>query len=712
MDNDLVALRIHLRNPGLAAVEEIYRLANDCHRVGVAGREFGAHFPERLDLRSEISHDGDASVSVMADLHDLIEAMDRLEKVLVQIAPAAGQKGLTSRLDEMWVAVAKNQEALIARVEDVRASIPREIPAPVVDVLPVVHAVEAKLLSLVDDLDRLAAKVQEDPSPAIDALSGRMANLEQAVAEAIRATPRAEGALAGIPTSLAEPLESIDHRLSAVERMGREQFELDQRLGLIDSSLRSLIEPFEDLAPRLQHVGELTEWLGRMEERLQSVATQLAPLVQDPDRAVRLMPRIDDLMAAIGALDDRIDQLSGGGGQEDAGRVGGPAVDAGALGAALSGLGAQLRAIEQPITDQLETLATRVDALAGDQDEYASMVVTAIRAITEQLDAFRVETAHRLADDNGAPAPAAVDYRFEVLEAVHTELVPVLHRIDELGAAIGAISAHLAQHEGPPRAAGGGEAVAELPTIDLTPVLHRIDELAAAVGTTREPPAVPSGRTDALLDELLRRVGELGRPDPALRDVRAGLEQLRLTAADLQTDGGQTRLVRAAIEQLALDVEALKAIGRKAASADELSRVTTGLTAVGHDVEAAQQRLLELDRKVGGVRDELSHAALASTSMFQAAEAIQLMAQAIAGLEHRLDAGLDQLGRRVDSLASAVGISAARHDDDDDLRARAAENVTERISRLRDLAAGVGDAARTELRRRRHQPELGEGKPH
>ena len=729
--------RVHLGHPGLAGVEQVDGLAHRRQGVGVARAQLGPHLPQRLDLGSEISHEAHGSVWSMADLHDLIAAMDRLEKLL-----AGGPAALAARLDEMWLAVAKNQEALIERIEDVRTSIPREIPVPEVDVLPVVRAVEAKLALLVDDLGRLGAKVDEDPTPAIDAVAGRLANLEQAVSEAIRATPRSEGALAGIPNALAEPLESIDHRLSAVERMGRESFELDQRLGLIDDSLRSLIEPFEDLAPRLQHVGQLTEWLGKMEERLQSIAVQLAPLVQDPDRAAQLTPRFDELQEALAELSERVEQLPAPGSDH---------LDIGArldrieadlqvvhepFGAALAGMGAQLKALMQPIP---RTTRPRRDTVG----ERGGPGLRLGRLRARRGDHSSGRPRRRGGRASGArhrrPARArrrhlAVRRRPPPRRRLPSSIWnPSMRRAGHRRAgrpswpAIGRRARPLPRarrprtHRAPPRRhrrAGRGGGRARRPTSIWIPSCGDWTSWPGAVASlAAAPSAAPAPASEAVLDEVLRRLGELGRPDPALRELRASLEQLRLTAADLQAESGQARVVRAAVEQLTTEIEAVKAIARKAGTADELSRVATGVTAVGHDLEAAQQRILELDRKLGSVHDEVARGPPRPPT-YQTVEAVQMMAQAIAGLERRLDADLEQLGRRIDSLASALGSGAAgggppsgelTPGTDDDARLRAAETVVERISRLRDLAAGVGDAARSEMRRR--HSELGEGKP-
>jgi hypothetical protein len=92
--------------------------------------------------------------------------------------------------------------------------------------------------------------------------------LRAAVDELATLLPRVTGPAAGLPGRIADVLAGIDERLAAVERMGREQFELDQRLTALDESLAELARPLAELAPTLRHVDQLVERLGRIEPGL------------------------------------------------------------------------------------------------------------------------------------------------------------------------------------------------------------------------------------------------------------------------------------------------------------------------------------------------------------------------------------------------------------------------------------------------------------
>lgn len=215
----------------------------------------------------------------MPDLDELIRRLEDIESLLVRskaapqpridmpalleevrTAVAAGQHRTDSRLDEVWLAVAELSERL--GVE------PPAFPSAPTETEGDAETVEAT--------ETGGAGVGARPGTE---LAHRLVTLQDAVAELTRVMPRTSGPAAGVPGYLAESLNKIDQRLIAVERMGREQFELDQRLSAIEQTLATLIRPFEELSPRLRHVGEIVDWLGRIEERLHAVSIQLAPFV-------------------------------------------------------------------------------------------------------------------------------------------------------------------------------------------------------------------------------------------------------------------------------------------------------------------------------------------------------------------------------------------------------------------------------------------------
>ena len=143
--------------------------------------------------------------------------------------------------------------------------------------------------------------MEEDEGPGdslderVERLEALLADIQAAIAELTTLLPKATGPTAGLPGRLADALHGIDDRLAAVERMGREQFELDQRLTLIDETLANLTGPMKELAPQLKHLGELTAWLGRIEERLHAIGVQ-------SDEENRLPATVDRLVDSVSIL--------------------------------------------------------------------------------------------------------------------------------------------------------------------------------------------------------------------------------------------------------------------------------------------------------------------------------------------------------------------------------------------------------------------------
>lgn len=118
----------------------------------------------------------------------------------------------------------------------------------------------------------------------IERLETVLGHVEAAIAELATLLPKATGPTAGLPGRIADALTGIDDRLAAVERMGREQFELDQRLTGIDAAL-----------------AELAVLLGRIEQHLDaSAGPEPGPLRSDRtlERVVDSIDRIRDIAGA------------------------------------------------------------------------------------------------------------------------------------------------------------------------------------------------------------------------------------------------------------------------------------------------------------------------------------------------------------------------------------------------------------------------------
>src|SRR5687768_5256424 len=140
-----------------------------------------------------------------------------------------------------------------------------------------------------------------------DDTEARLDRLQAAIDELTTLLPRATGPTAGLPGRIADALAGIDERLAAVERMGREQFELDQRLSALDEAMAALTTPFAELAPKLQHVDQLVDCLGRIEQRLHdspppSADNESAHGHDDTDVTARL----DELLAQQDATAEQL----------------------------------------------------------------------------------------------------------------------------------------------------------------------------------------------------------------------------------------------------------------------------------------------------------------------------------------------------------------------------------------------------------------------
>ncbi|HEX2039470.1 MAG TPA: hypothetical protein VHF47_07025 [Acidimicrobiales bacterium] len=138
------------------------------------------------------------------------------------------------------------------------------------------------------------ADEHDEEEPQAEADEARLDRLQAAIDELTTLLPRATGPTAGLPGRIADALAGIDERLAAVERMGREQFELDQRLTALDEAVAGLAAPFAELAPKLRHVDQLVDWLGRIEQRLHDAPVSSSEEGARDDTAV--LQRLDRLV--------------------------------------------------------------------------------------------------------------------------------------------------------------------------------------------------------------------------------------------------------------------------------------------------------------------------------------------------------------------------------------------------------------------------------
>lgn len=223
----------------------------------------------------------------------------------------------------------------------------------------------------------------------------RLDRLQAAIDELTTLLPRATGPTAGLPGRIADALAGIDERLAAVERMGREQFELDQRLTALDEAMGNLAAPFAELAPKLRHVDQLVDWMGRIEQRLQDGATPTTEGTNDEAAAEQLRVVREALAATVARSSETAEALT---------------------------------RVEQAIGELHERPAptvnpASVDGLAARVEEAVTEVARRMTAVQETASAVRAEHATRLVDlqrlvEQSRLTPSSTDGFAAVADAV------------------------------------------------------------------------------------------------------------------------------------------------------------------------------------------------------------------------------------------------------------------------------------------------------
>jgi hypothetical protein len=263
----------------------------------------------------------------------------------------------------------------------------------------------------------------------------------------------------------------------------------------------------------------------------------------------------------------------------------------------------------------------------------------------------------------------------------------------------------------------------------LTETAQRLSGLADRFAAILEPlGAGPATDADRRLNELLRRLTRLedqvavvaqGQADQAermRRAVDASLERWAASGTPAGAAAGAAATAAApapaAIAAAIADVlpaalaSSLAQLAQTAKDGAEMARDAT-VWAVRQDLEKLGTAIDTLEARFGGD---------VNTAQQPVIEALQRLGQRLEGqltalagtLEPALTA-LADLTRRVEVLNDAVTGVRARLDDQDERwsRERVAADVSDRLSKLRDAAAGVGDAVRTEAQRRRGRRPLG-----
>jgi hypothetical protein len=547
---------------------------------------------------------------------------------------------------------------------------------------------------------------QLDLSPVLDAI--------QELRNEARAWPAADG-----PADLAPVVQALQR----IEQLAsRPSVDLRPVLDAVADLRGWPVEepPTVDLSPVTNAIDELLERTRRLEE----VATEPVDLSDDFDpvttevRALQtsvaeLRSRIDDLVARPApkidegmlatALREQLGWVSEA--LADIRRLSGRAADAVPV---VDAMRSQLEATD--LTPLLTAAGELRDATRTADLESVVAALNALQRemrpvdVTPLMDALSVMRAELPGIVDPAPLARRIEGRIDALEAGLSERdrraavdFDRLVRIDEVL----------------PRVA---DALGELPsrlaslTSGVDQAVIRADALAPLVASIKA--AVEAVHHDVALDRtatdaLERTIGNLETTMTAMRtafgDMRVGVERLSAAVADRRADDSASGALPAVVHEpvdlapversisdLAARVgtvaEIQAALERLAATPPgsvDLSPFDKLLTALAGDLEHTRQRMADIDRKVevaAGTKTAVEH------------------------LERRVELELDDLGRKLDALATVVRMAmttTASGPADDAARARAQQNVSERLHHYRELAAGAADAVRGEVRKRR-----------
>jgi hypothetical protein len=603
-----------------------------------------------------------------------------------------------------------------------------------------------------------AAPEPVDLSPVTEALGAGLAGLRMAVEELVRSVAGA-GAAPPAP-DLGPVTQAVGARADELRALLDEIAErVVGRAGTAD---------VQELGERL--AGHVATVQARVDELAGAVATPPAP-PPPPDLApvteglTALRARLDELAAAVATppappdlapVLEVVEQQGMGHRAAIEGLTRALADDHEAMVAQVDAHMQPLR----PVVTAVEELQSRLEAMAGEQRE---QVAGAVDRMVAAVEANRATVEERLA------AVAALGERTDAVAALVTQLGEQVGatrnelarwgdpetRQAEVQQVMGAVEAATsrletrmqAQADGVDAGVAAARAALDELRVELRNELTgaagfagqtaRLEELQAAVTATQESVVAVGAdavsRTQAVQQSVQDSVAAVraeadGRSQAVQQSVQQSVEAVqqaveqarsemagRAQATEAAVTAATERLgeqLRAAVEAVGTAVADLRTVLDERGPVPELERALTVLTEIRWDVEATQERVNEVDRKMGGMRGDLADTAQLTHAGFQAAEAVSAGLTALARLERRLDADLDAMTRQLDALAAAVELSvtAAGRPRETVTRDQVAERVSQRLTRYREVAAGVRDAVREDFRRRRGGGELGPGR--
>lgn len=726
--------------------------------------------PQPTDLEPLERALGDLSrdLAQAVNLQPIEQAMTDLSRAVAEVAPSVDLTPITSALDELRRAIPAPPDAdEIGRVvsSDVADAVRASVAGATGDLSTRVEDLQAGLAALAA---RYAAKMDELRNGVADDAE-RLAERIDAVAERAGRAPdlsplvddiRAE--LATLRSALPPPTEPVDlapvHEEVAATRAAQEQSVATMRAALDDAvarlrehatdeaervrqSLPREPEPV-DLGPIHQSLDDLRADLTASGAGLHEAVSAIRDRVEQPQEALDLSPIIERIEQA---LRDTAEDLKSS-------RPGPP--DLTPVLAALTHLQESLAASG---AEQADRVAAAADAVRAQQEHQHQALLARLGSLGDELRADlpppvdlspvleRIDTASteaRLAAETERDAAAAAADQARDALAAHLDRIrsEQHEQVDALASAITRVSDHITSQPSDEVLIG-----------EVRGLLDGLRDEMAAVRSSIEPQVLLDAfaqGTDQAVDRLTHSaeaamtqlgsategvMARIDRRDSQLGSIKVDLENA-VQRALREAEDDMARIVgdvRSAVDALTHGIEGvqtglrdndhrdeLRDLTRSidsgltdlgGAVATDLSRVTATLSELTRDLGSTRERVLELDRNLTGLRNEVGGTAEVAQASYQTADTLQALIPAIASLENRVGAQLDDLTARLDALAALVDDRVPSPPPPGQRQEKIALEVGTRLDAIREVAAGISEALRNDRKKRRNRA-LGSGR--
>jgi DNA repair exonuclease SbcCD ATPase subunit len=664
LQESLRTLQEQLTAAGRAADEEIREsltaLADDAGRIAAEGQAALAAQLEELERRI-------AAVAPLAD---------RLSQVELRMGAS---ESLGSRIDELEQRV------------DQGAEVEERLRAMLTPLAEASEAIRADQSALRERLGKAFTRLS-----SLDGIAGRLAELEQRLAEGAELETRLEESLGGSMSEAADALRAeqavlheqiellageaararaLADRLGALEQRQNESEAGQQRLH--DSAAELVRDTGDALRSEQAVLQEQIELLAQEAAASRALAGRLAALEQWQGACQTDQGRLQEALEQHASALRRLDEIDPLGSRVDAiaERLAGVEARA-ASGTALDELAARVAA-------ESDAVSTRTEELRGELQELRTQLGAEISAAGERAmaeaygrtaEALR-QQAERL-DDLDARL-AATDVRAELVaqgELLEEGLAKVYDRVaklertgekasEEAGRAVSSLRAELTE-----RSAEAEELLRA-----------RVEEIEQRLEAAGEASAALAARTDAAEDAAAKRLTRLGKAleklestieDGASRaeERSAAVEQALADRLDSQAQALDELAARTAAQAGALDSLAIAAEERDAASIDERDELREQVerlaSSLGWRLERVEETLArdateELRASVEELSRRLEEQAALSEEQVRVTEkalrkGLKSLASQLAASEDTYVAAGDALRRSIERLGRAV----------------------------------------------------------